>query len=86
VDEFKEDILKALYDIRTELVEVKADLREHMRRTEILEERSDAFMARLDPMEKHVERWAGAGKAVAILGSAVGLLAGLWKLFEAAVK
>lgn len=69
-----EKIEDALVEVKLVLVEVRKDLNEHMRRTELLEER-------VQPLEAHTTRWALVGKlaplATVLGGVVVGVLRAL---------
>ncbi len=60
--------------------EIRADLQEHMRRTEIAESRIELLTEELRPLKSHVAMWAGAGKLFAALLSAGGLAVAVLKL------
>lgn len=48
-------------------------LEEHIKRTEMLEER-------VQPLENHIAMWAGAGKTIAYIGTVLSALGGLTAL------
>lgn len=55
-------------------------LKEHMRRTELLEQMLRATSDRIRPIEAHVHMMAGAFKLVVVLGTVAATLAGLLRL------
>lgn len=57
-------------------------LREHMRRTELLEDMLASTSERIKPIEAHVHMMAGAFKLVVVLGTAAATIAGLLRLFN----
>lgn len=58
-------------------------LDEHIRRTEAVEKMLEYHAARLQPLERHVAAWAGAGKLFSIIASCVALAYGVVKLIHA---
>lgn len=76
MNESQLDRIEHKLDVNTrQTTENTFNLREHMRRTLLLEER-------VAPIEEHVARWAGIGKAVAIIGSLLVAAAAVLKIFE----
>lgn len=62
------------------LARIEANLAEHMRRSDTLEAMHADLSARVIPLEAHVAGWAGAGKALAVLGTLAAVGGGLWRL------
>lgn len=56
------------------------NLKEHMRRTELLEQMLRATGDRIKPVEAHVHMMAGAFKLVVVLGTVAATIAGLVRL------
>lgn len=77
-DELLVDIHGATQVLTTDMVHVKADLKEHMRRT-------DASERRIEHVENHVIRVRSIFKTICYIAGAaatsVGLGIGIWKLF-----
>lgn len=69
-----ERIAQRLDAIHTEQVRQGVILERHEQRSTQLEER-------VTPIERHVAMWSGVGKAVAVLGTLAGAVAGLWRAF-----
>lgn len=69
-----EKLEDAFVEIKMILVEIRKDLNEHMRRTDLLE-------SRMVPIEAHTTRWAFVGKlapvAAVVGGAVVGVLRAL---------
>ena len=57
------------------------NLKEHMRRTDLLEQMLRATSDRIKPIQAHVHMMAGAFKLVVVLGTAAATAAGLLRLF-----
>jgi hypothetical protein len=72
--DFEKQVLEKLGDLHTEQVRQGVILETH-------EKRSTQLEARVAPIEAHVQKWAGVGKALAIAGTLLSLLAALVKLF-----
>ena len=60
--------------------DIRADLQEHMRRTELAEEGIDKLSAALQPIQKHVVVVQGAGT---LLAWALGILAAIASIYAA---
>ena len=58
-----------LGSIDVTLVKQEENLKEHMRRTELLEDQHTLFQTQLEPIKNHVEQIKGAGRLLAILGA-----------------
>jgi hypothetical protein len=56
------------------LVKQQVILDEHMRRTEINEKGLKLMQEQLHPLKRHVDMWAGVGKAIVLLSVLVALL------------
>lgn len=52
----------------------------HMKRSDAIEARVEQVASELAPLKKHVSMWAGAGKALAVLATLLGVVAGLMKM------
>jgi hypothetical protein len=68
-----DDLLNRLDAISGDLREVKADLRHHIRRTELNEESLTLLRSEVEPLKTHVAMWGGAGKLLAVLVALAGL-------------
>lgn len=73
IDSKIENVDSRLNEMDKTLVKQELNLAEHMRRTDLLENK-------LEPVEKHVERMQGALKLVVIIGTIVGIAVGIAKL------
>jgi hypothetical protein len=73
-------VFEELCAIREAQARHEQQLAEHMRRTEAAEERLVLVEERMRPLEAHVERWAGAGKVLAVLGAVIGVVGTLWRI------
>lgn len=62
------------------LVEQAGDLREHIRRTELLEAAHAELRAEIRPLTRAHFMWSGVGKALAILATAAGVAEGVIRL------
>ena len=71
-----EKIEARLDEMAFTLVEQEINLREHMRRSEMLEQK-------LEPVEKHVEQVKGVGTFLTYLGIVAGVAAAVWAIIEA---
>ncbi len=71
MDEFKQDIK-----------EIKEDLREHIKRTALLESRQDKFDAALEPIKTHVAVRSGIEKALLTFLGAAAAIAAIWRAFH----
>lgn len=72
----------ALASIDKILARQEENLKEHMRRTEVAEKRLDLFQSELAPLKAHVAGWSAVGKALAIIGTLVGIAVGVAKLIK----
>jgi hypothetical protein len=59
---------------------IRADLQEHMRRTEIAETNIEQIAQAIRPIQSHVAFVSGLGKLLSILGTLAGGLATVWQL------
>lgn len=75
-------IEKKLDDNTRQTLENTLNLKEHMRRTELLEDMVAGTSDRIKPIEAHVHMMAGAFKLVVVLGTAAATIAGLLRLFN----
>lgn len=66
-------------EILERLVRIEAGLAEHMRRTAAAEDRLAMVEDRVLEFLRHQAAWAGAGKALTVLGTVAGILGVLWK-------
>ena len=57
-------------------------LDDHIARTEVAEANLELISSRIDPIEKHVAMWAGAGKVIAVFASIAAISTGTFKLVE----
>lgn len=57
-------------------------LEHHIRRSDMIEKRVEQVAAELAPIKTHVAAVGGVVKALAILGTSVGLIVGLAKIAE----
>lgn len=69
-------------DIRQDIKEIKKDLKEHMRRTDLLEKRQDKLHSVLKPIEVHVAVRSGVEKALLALLAASATIVTIWKAFH----
>jgi hypothetical protein len=69
----EERILEKLDAMHTEQVRQGVILEQH-------EQRSTQLETRVAPLEAHVQRWAGIGKAVTVLGTLASIAAAVWKV------
>ncbi len=67
-------VYEELSAIRAEQARQGAVLEEHQRRSLAVEALHEDLQERMRPLEAHVERWAGAGKVLAVLGSVGGAI------------
>lgn len=79
-DELLLRIEKKLDENTKQTIENTVSLREHMRRTELLEQLLASNSDRMKPIEAHVQMMAGAFKLIIVLGTVAGALAGLIRL------
>lgn len=70
-----------LADIKADMRALKSDVAHHVRRTDVAEERLDAFEAELRPLRAHVVAFSTAGKLIGVTGTLVGIVLGLLKLY-----
>lgn len=77
LDKISEDVI----DIK--LVQVRHDenLKEHMHRSELLEERTDIIFAELEPIKAHISQTDGALKFMGILGTVTTIVLGILRFF-----
>lgn len=66
-----------LGSIDVTLVKQEENLKEHMRRTELLENQHQLFQDQLEPIKSHVDQIKGAGRLIAILGAAATVVGAL---------
>jgi hypothetical protein len=59
---------------------IRADLQEHMRRTEIAETNIEKIADAIRPIQSHVAFVSGLGKLLTIIGTLAGGLATVWQL------
>ena len=69
------DTIQTMQAVHTE------QLKEHMRRSDLLEKRIEQVDQELKPVEKHVAMVNGALKLIGVLGTIVAILLGLKGLF-----
>jgi hypothetical protein len=69
--------------IAADLGEVKGDLREHIRRTELLEVATASLRAGLSPVQTHVAVMGALAKGIGLLGVVVAIISGVAKLLGA---
>jgi hypothetical protein len=75
------DRIEAKLDENTrETIQNTSNLREHMRRTDLLEKAKDSLSERIRPIESHVSMLAGVFKAFVALGAAVGIAVSIYQL------
>lgn len=75
-------IEKKLDENTLQTLENTLNLREHMRRTDLLEQIVENTSDRIRPIENHVQMMAGAFKLILILSTIVGLVAGVLALVQ----
>lgn len=75
-------IEKKLDENTRQTLENTLNLREHMRRTDLLEQIVENTSDRIRPIENHVQMMAGAFKLIVILSTIVGLVAGVLALIQ----
>lgn len=56
-------------------------LKEHMRRSDLLEKRVEQVDAEMAPIQAHVHKVEGAFKFIALIGTAIAIILGLKELF-----
>lgn len=67
-------------EIKVVLAENTTSLKEHIRRTELLEKKEEQLDSRIKPLEVNQAMWAGVNKALVILGLIIGALTAAYKL------
>lgn len=77
-DTIKNDIT----DIKIIQGKQEENLKEHMRRTDILEKTSEQLYNELKPIKIHVNRIDGVLKFLGLLSLVVSLISGLLKIFQ----
>lgn len=75
-------IEKKLDENTRQTIENTVNLREHMRRTDLLEQIVENTSERIVPIENHVQMMAGAFKLIVILSTIVGFVAGVLALVQ----
>ncbi len=63
-----------------ETIQNTSNLREHMRRTDLLEKAQSDMSERIRPIESHVSMMAGVFKAFVALGALVGIAVSIYQL------
>ena len=81
-DELLLRIEKKLDENTKQTIENTLNLKEHMRRTELLEQMLANTSERIRPIEGHVQMMAGAFKVFVVLGTVAGALAGLFRVLS----
>lgn len=81
IDEKLEKMDDKLGSIDVTLASQAVDLKHHIRRTDIAEDRMEHIEAQLEPIKKHVAMVHGAFKFIGVAVSALAGAAGLAKLF-----
>lgn len=66
--------------VTDQLVTIRVDLEEHMRRTEAAEATLKVLQEETKPLKTHVAIMAALGKVLALTGTGVGIAVGLSKL------
>lgn len=56
------------------MVKQEENLKEHMRRTELLENQNEAFQQSLEPVKSHVDQVRGAAKLIGLIGAITAIL------------
>lgn len=74
------DLAKSYLEMRADIVEIRADLREHIRRTSLAEENIERVRSEVKPIATHVAVVAAIAKLVAFIGVVVGIAVGITKL------
>ena len=64
------------------LVKQEVNLKEHMRRTELLESQHENLKDALVPVNAHIHQIKGAGKLIGILSAAVAVAGSVAKFFK----
>jgi LPS O-antigen subunit length determinant protein (WzzB/FepE family) len=67
--------------IEKEQIKNNVLLDEHMRRTEIAEQNIEMIRKDMKPLTSHVSMVKGVGKFIALLGTIVGIIGGLFAVF-----
>ncbi len=66
--------------IKTDIGVIQSDLAYHMRRTQLAEERLEAFESEIRPLRAHVIMFSTAGKLLGVVATGVGVALGVAKL------
>lgn len=66
-------------EMNVTLVKQEANVAEHMRRTDLLEEHIGEIRKELSPIKAHVAAWGGAGKVLAVISALSALAFTIWK-------
>lgn len=74
-------ILDSLWELKVAQERHSVILDEHHKRSDNLERLVSLVDSRVVPIEQHVQRWAGVGKAVAILAALAAIVMGLTRIF-----
>jgi hypothetical protein len=83
INEFHKETDTRLDNIEKVLILQEANLREHIRRTELLEEEQKAIRQKdLEPIKKHVAMMQGAGKFVGLVSIVAGIIAAIYSIFS----
>jgi hypothetical protein len=79
-DRFSERVAERLGNIDVTLAHQASSLREHMRRTDLLEREQKEIRKDVKPLTRAHHMWAGVGKATAVIGTLLGVVAGILKV------
>lgn len=72
-----------LDSIDVTLVKQNATLEEHVRRSDLLERKTDQLAEDMKPLEKHVTMVNGGLKLLGIIGTIVAIIVGIFELVKA---
>jgi hypothetical protein len=80
IEEKLDKVGERVSNVDVTLARQAVSLEEHMRRTALLEQRTEQLTVELKPLTRAHNMWSGVGKALAIIGTLVTILCASLKL------